>query len=144
MAEYLICNEETRVRFSLGPHNKTGNLPVLLCGICLKKSEPILRRTLKANADSAGRNNWLGIWICPASADFPPAGGVWGGMRASFGLGVFGKNVRANRNYCWGLTFCWACGPIKTCWNCLPHDTPCALSYNFTKGLTLKNPLSKI
>jgi hypothetical protein len=23
------------------------------------------------------------------SADFPPAGGVWGGMRAGFGLGVF-------------------------------------------------------
>jgi len=26
-----------------------------------------------------------------ASADFPPAGGVWGGMRVGFGLGVFGK-----------------------------------------------------
>ncbi|MDP2669092.1 MAG: hypothetical protein Q8P07_04640, partial [bacterium] len=25
-------------------------------GVCLKKSEPILRRTLKTNADSAGRN----------------------------------------------------------------------------------------
>ncbi|OGI61304.1 hypothetical protein A2814_00705 [Candidatus Nomurabacteria bacterium RIFCSPHIGHO2_01_FULL_38_19] len=40
------------------------------------------------NADSAGRNNWLGIWIRPASALFPPAGWVWGGMRAGFGLGV--------------------------------------------------------
>ena len=28
----------------------------------------------------------LGFWIRPASADFPPAGGVWGGMRAGFGF----------------------------------------------------------
>jgi len=29
------------------------------------------------------------------SADFPPAGGVWGGMRAGFGLGVLNfKNSR--------------------------------------------------
>src|SRR3989344_3645820 len=28
----------------------------LKCGVCLKKSEPILRRTLKTNEDSAGRN----------------------------------------------------------------------------------------
>jgi len=27
---------------------------------------------------------YLGIWIRPASAVFPPAGGVWGGMRAGF------------------------------------------------------------
>jgi len=32
-----------------------------------------------------------GIWIRPASASVPPAGEVWGGMRAGFGLGVFGK-----------------------------------------------------
>ncbi|TSC91651.1 MAG: hypothetical protein CEN90_449, partial [Parcubacteria group bacterium Licking1014_17] len=31
--------------------------------------------------------------IRPASADFPPAGGVWGGMRAGFGLGVFGNSA---------------------------------------------------
>jgi len=37
-----------------------------------------------------GETICLGEWIRPASADFPPAGGVWGGMRAGFGLGVFG------------------------------------------------------
>ena len=35
-----------------------------------------------------GETICLGFWIRPASADFPPAGGVWGGMRAGFGLGV--------------------------------------------------------
>jgi len=35
----------------------------------------------------------LGEWIRPASADFPPAGRVWGGMRAGFGLGVFGNSA---------------------------------------------------
>ena len=39
-----------------------------------------------------GETICLGEWIRPASADFPPAGGVWGGMRAGFGLGVFGKS----------------------------------------------------
>ena len=34
-----------------------------------------------------------GIWIRPASAPVPPAGGVWGGMRAGFGLGVFGNSA---------------------------------------------------
>ena len=38
-----------------------------------------------------GETICLGEWIRLASADFPPAGGVWGGMRAGFGLGVFGK-----------------------------------------------------
>ena len=38
-----------------------------------------------------GETICLGFWIRPASAVFPPAGGVWGGMRAGFGLGVFGK-----------------------------------------------------
>jgi len=52
--------------------------------------ELFLRRT---NADAAGQTIFLGIWIRPASADFPPAGGVWGGMRAGFGLGVFGNSV---------------------------------------------------
>ncbi len=38
-----------------------------------------------ANADSAGRNNLSGGKdSLPASADFPPAGRVWGGMRAGF------------------------------------------------------------
>ena len=31
-----------------------------------------------------GETICLGEWIRPASADFPPAGGVWGGMRAGF------------------------------------------------------------
>jgi hypothetical protein len=32
-----------------------------------------------------GETICLGEWIRPASALFPPAGGVWGGMRAGFG-----------------------------------------------------------
>ncbi len=43
-----------------------------------------------------GETICLGFWIRPASADFPLAGGVWGGMRAGFGLGVFGKKFSAN------------------------------------------------
>ena len=35
----------------------------------------------------------LGFWIRLPSADFPPAGGVWEGMRAGFGLGVFGNSA---------------------------------------------------
>src|SRR3989344_3178083 len=42
-----------------------------------------------------GETICLGEWIRPASADFPPAGGGWGGMRAGFGLGVFGKKFSA-------------------------------------------------
>ena len=42
-----------------------------------------------------GETICLGEWIRLASADFPPAGGVWGGMRAGFGLGVFGKKFSA-------------------------------------------------
>ena len=38
-----------------------------------------------------GETICLGEWIRPASADFPPAGGVWGGMRAGFRTGVFRK-----------------------------------------------------
>jgi len=33
-----------------------------------------------------GETICLGEWIRLASADFPPAGGVWGGMRAGFGF----------------------------------------------------------
>jgi len=40
-----------------------------------------------------GETICLGEWIRPASADFPPAGGVWGGMRAGFGLRVFGNSA---------------------------------------------------
>ncbi|MDX9925519.1 MAG: hypothetical protein RBS48_12215 [Ignavibacteriaceae bacterium] len=39
--------------------------------------------------DSAEQTIFLGEWNCHASAFFPPAGGVWGGMQASFGLGDF-------------------------------------------------------
>ncbi len=39
-----------------------------------------------------GETICLGEWIRPASADFPPAGGVWGGMRAGFG---FAKKISA-------------------------------------------------
>ena len=31
--------------------------------------------------------------IRPSSTDFPPAVGVWGGMRAGFGPGVFGNSA---------------------------------------------------
>ena len=40
-----------------------------------------------------GETICLEEWIRPASALFPPAGGVWGGMRAGFGLGVFGNSA---------------------------------------------------
>jgi len=40
-----------------------------------------------------GKLFFWGFGICPASTDFPPAGGVWGGMRAGFGLGVFGNSA---------------------------------------------------
>ncbi len=40
-----------------------------------------------------GETICLGERIRPASTDFPPAGGVWGGMRAGFGLGVFGNSA---------------------------------------------------
>ena len=44
-----------------------------------------------------GETICLGEWIRLASAFFPPAGGVWGGMRAGFGLGVFGKKFSATK-----------------------------------------------
>jgi len=37
-----------------------------------------------------GETICLGFRIRPSSADFPPAGGVWGGMRAGFGT-LFSK-----------------------------------------------------
>jgi hypothetical protein len=45
-----------------------------------------------------GETICLGEWIRPASADFPPAGGVWGGMRAAFGLG-FSEISKMRRHY---------------------------------------------
>ena len=51
----------------------------------------VLARAWGFNADSAKRKSFfLGERIFRfTSTDFPPAGGVWGGMRAGFGLGVF-------------------------------------------------------
>src|SRR3989338_2714107 len=40
-----------------------------------------------------GETICLGFWIRPASANFPPAGRVWGGMLAGFGLGGFGNSA---------------------------------------------------
>ena len=44
-----------------------------------------------------GETICLGEWIRPASAVFPPAGGVWGGMRAGFGI-PFLKNFECAFN----------------------------------------------
>jgi len=63
-------------------------------GVCWTKFECFSSKIqmIKTNKmDSAGQTIFLGEWNCPASAFFPPAGGVWGGMRAGFGLGVFGN-----------------------------------------------------
>ena len=38
-----------------------------------------------------GETICLGFRIRPASTDFPPAGGVWGGMRAGFRIASFLK-----------------------------------------------------
>ena len=46
-----------------------------------------------------GETICLGEWIRLASADFPPAGGVWGGMRAGFGLGVFGNSKALKKEF---------------------------------------------
>jgi len=43
-----------------------------------------------------GETICLGKWIRLASADFPPAGGVWGGMRAGFGIASFLKFAETN------------------------------------------------
>jgi hypothetical protein len=46
--------------------------------------EHFLMKILKINLDSAGQTIFLEEWNCPASTSVPPAGGVWGGMRAGF------------------------------------------------------------
>jgi hypothetical protein len=53
-------------------------------GVFWTKFEHFLTKIQKTNLDSAGQTIFLGEWNCPASAFFPPAGGVWGGMRAGF------------------------------------------------------------
>ena len=45
-------------------------------GIHWTKFETILTKILKTNLDSVGQTIFLGEWIRPASADFPPAGEV--------------------------------------------------------------------
>jgi len=51
----------------------------------LKKSEPILRKILKIEMDSVlPKQFFWGKGFGKTSADFLPAGGVWGGMRAGF------------------------------------------------------------
>jgi len=58
-------------------------------GVCLKKSEPILRKIPKTETDSVlPKQFFWGKGFGKTSAVFPPAGGVWGGMRAGFGLGI--------------------------------------------------------
>ena len=46
-----------------------------------------------------GETICLGFRIRPASAVFPPAGGVWGGMRAGFGLGGFGNSAALRKKW---------------------------------------------
>ena len=60
------------------------SLNLKLGGVFWTKFEHFLTKILKINLDSAGQTIFLGEWNCPASAFFPPAGGVWGGMRAGF------------------------------------------------------------
>jgi len=60
---------------------------VKIGGVCWTKFETIsskIQMIKNTNADSAGQTIFLGERIRPASAVFPPAGGVWGGMRAGF------------------------------------------------------------
>jgi len=60
-----------------------------ISGVCLKKSEPILRKIPKTETDSVlPKQFFWGKGFGKTSAVFPPAGGVWGGMRAGFGLGI--------------------------------------------------------
>ena len=62
-------------------------------GVCWKKLELILNeiQMIKTNKMTRQGETILsgGIWIRRASALFPPAGGVWGGMRALSSFKVF-------------------------------------------------------
>jgi len=75
-----------------------------LAGILLAEFKPPWNFLAETNAEgrspeaTSSANQFWWIWIRPASADFPPAGGVWGGMRAGFGLGVFGKKFSATKS----------------------------------------------
>lgn len=68
---------------------------VFLSGFC----PPSIRAVQGFNTDSAKRKSvFLGERIFRfASTDFPPAGGVWGGMRAEFALVSFGKNFATTK-----------------------------------------------
>ncbi len=54
-----------------------------------------------------GETICLGEMIRPVSVDFPPAGEVWGGMRAGFGFAKFFFRHRQSGQQSWhaGLTF---------------------------------------
>ena len=71
-------------------------------GVCWTKFECILLKIPKNKSEwtRQGETICLGEWIRPVSTDFPPAGGVWGGMRASFpnGLNFLLPNIIWNYN----------------------------------------------
>jgi hypothetical protein len=48
------------------------------------------------NSDSAGQNNLFKGKDSPASAVFPPSGGVWREMRAGFWIASFLKFAETN------------------------------------------------
>jgi len=50
-----------------------------------------------------GETICLGEWIRLASADFPPAGGVWGGMRAGFGFAKIFFVANTIKNTIYGI-----------------------------------------
>jgi len=66
-----------------------------------------------------GETICLGEWNCSASAFFPPAGGVWGGMRAGFApaflLRNSGRTKILNTLYqnCLGHFFCYVLSKSK-------------------------------
>src|SRR3989338_5141453 len=60
-------------------------------GVCLKKSEPILRKTLKTNADSAGRNNVSGGMDSPCIGSRPARRRGLGRNAGGFRTGGFRK-----------------------------------------------------
>ncbi len=53
-----------------------------------------------------GETICLGERIRPASADFPPVGGVWGGMRAGFGTLFPKTNFEFCFSKCVAIIFC--------------------------------------
>jgi len=85
----LPAPNENGLRRCLSP----GSFAVLCCNYTLCAN--LFRAELKWTRQ--GETIDWGYGIRPASADFPPAGGVWGGMRAGFGLGGFAAEFRASK-----------------------------------------------